>query len=129
LNVRLRSLLIAAALAGCGSVPPVEEPPPPAVAEPNPDQLRTDAARWAIAVSDKIRARWIKPSKAKAKFDCTVEIELTPAGRVTSVELRKSCGSKALDESILHAVRDSEPLPLPANPAVFEPDLVLHFIP
>ena len=122
-------LLLAASLAGCAGAPTQEETPAPAPPQVSADQLRIEAVRWAMAVSAKIKSNWTRPAAAPAKFDCTVEIDLTPEGQVTSAKLRKSCGPDALNQSVIQAVWQSEPLPLPANPAVFESELILHFIP
>lgn len=92
------------------------------------DQIRADSTRWAIAILAKIRANWEQP-KPLARFDCTVDVEIKPTGEVTSAALRKSCGSEALDKSVIAAIWRASPLPLPANPAVFDPELSLHFVP
>ncbi len=55
------------------------------------------------------------PGDARAEFAVT----LLPGGRVLNVRLLKSSGYAAYDDAVERAILKSEPLPLPAEPGLF----------
>jgi len=86
-------------------------------------------AEWADVLARHVQRHWIRPSAAAAGFECTVRVQMLPDGTVTSARIDRSCGSSALDKSVEDAVYRSSPLPRPADPAVFDRDLIITFIP
>lgn len=96
------------------------------------EQAKQDASdrdRYAARVRDHIRQRWARPPGADEEFVCTMRIAQLPGGQIQSYELLSSCGNPFLDASVEKAIRDSDPLPLPENPRVFERTLKLDFVP
>jgi colicin import membrane protein len=87
------------------------------------------SAEWADVLGHHIQKYWIRPATAAADFECTVHVQLLPDGSVTFAKIDKSCGSSQLDKSVEDAVYRSSPLPRPADPSVFDRDLVIIFTP
>ena len=52
-----------------------------------------------------------------------------PSGEVLNIRLKRSSGVPALDEAIERAIRRSSPLPLPANPSLFQRTIEFKFRP
>ncbi|MDD4928970.1 MAG: TonB C-terminal domain-containing protein [Gallionella sp.] len=82
-------------------------------------------------IQGKIRRNVIMPpgvaDDARAEFLVT----LLPGGRVLSVKLGRSSGNAAYDDAVERAILRSDPLPLPADPGLFNRfrDLKLAFKP
>ena len=83
---------------------------------------------WVVSVLEKVRQNWVRPNDAPADFDCQVRLEQTESGEVTSAAVVADCGSKALNESVVSAVRKASPLPT-APAGSFEKVLVIRFCP
>lgn len=65
-----------------------------------------EAARCAILVRDQLYRAWKRPdSSAVTGTDPTIAIDLSESGAVLGVELRRSSGSPALDDSAVRAAR------------------------
>lgn len=86
-------------------------------------------AEWVDVLSRHIQRHWIRPAAAPAAFACTVHVRLLPDGTVTSARIDRSCGSGALDKSVEDAAYRASPMPRPADPSVFDRDLIIQFIP
>ncbi len=56
-------------------------------------------------------------------------IHMTASGEVESAAITSGSGYEAFDNSVLMAIYSASPLPLPADPAVFAPDINLCFAP
>lgn len=86
-------------------------------------------AEWVDVLARHIQKYWIRPASAGSDFQCTVNVKLLPDGSVTYAKIDKSCGSPQLDRSVEDAVYRASPLPKPADPSVFDRDLVINFEP
>lgn len=75
------------------------------------------------AVRGKIQANWLIPSSA-AQIHCKADVHTLQNGQVTSVKLLDSCGSNSANRSVLAAVKDAAPLPMP--PPVGQPSWYRH---
>lgn len=53
-------------------------------------------------------------------LECVLTVQTVPGGSVVSVTLQKSSGNDIFDRRAVTAVEKASPLPLPADPAVFE---------
>ncbi|MDE2149755.1 MAG: cell envelope integrity protein TolA [Gammaproteobacteria bacterium] len=84
---------------------------------------------WSNQLTAAIRGNWVRPPALSDHFNCSVQMELLPNGQVVSVSIRRSCGSPALDDSVVRAVNKSSPLPLPQDPAAFDPRVTIEFCP
>lgn len=92
-------------------------------------RLATERDKWAALIQSKIRRNWTRPINSIDKFQCALSVQILPGGSVVDVKLTSSCGSPALDESVKRAVLKSDPLPMPADPDVFDRNLNFTFIP
>jgi TonB family protein len=84
---------------------------------------------WVTQISDRIKRNWTRPANTPRNFGCKVQIEQSAAGKVLRAALVQSCGSAALDKSVVTAVQKSSPLPLPPDPSLFEPTVIFNFVP
>jgi hypothetical protein len=72
---------------------------------------------------------WIRPPSARAGIECTVYVSQTPAGDVEDIRVGSCNGDQAVRESIVDAVLNSAPLPLPSDPRAFQRRLEIVFRP
>ncbi len=94
----------------------------------NPGEL--DAYRAAIAA--KVRQNLVAPPNLSGNPKLRFEIEQimgSRGGQVVNVRLKESSGNRALDEAVERAIRKSDPLPPPDNPAIFNRRLDFTFYP
>lgn len=94
------------------------------------ERARAASARAARAASemDKYRAlirqkvsrNWVRPAGAGSGLKCLVRVRLAPGGDVLSVAIAKGSGNATFDRSVEAAVYKASPLPLPADPDIFE---------
>src|SRR5258705_362885 len=81
-------------------------------------------AEWADVLERHVAKYWTRPASVATDFDCTVHVQLRPDGSVTFAKIDQSCGNAQLDKSVEDAVYRASPLPKPADPSVFDRDLV-----
>jgi colicin import membrane protein len=91
----------------------------------SPEEL--DAYKNAITA--KVRRNLSAPPGLSGNPEALFEIEQAPGGLVTNVQLIRSSGNRALDEAFERAIRNSSPLPPPANPGLFDRRLKITFRP
>ena len=92
--------------------------------------MHADArAAYVFAIRQRIQSRWVAPPTATAGIECIVNIRQLPGGEVVSVSIGKCNGDAAVRRSIETAVYRASPLPNPADPSVFERNIVLEFRP
>lgn len=84
---------------------------------------------WIVALREDIERNWTKPLSAPDQFACALRVQLLPDGSVTSAKIARSCGNAALDKSVEDAVYRASPLPKPADPAVFQRELIINYEP
>lgn len=92
-------------------------------------QDASDRAEYQRQLFRHIQRNWTRPAGAQEDFSCRIRIQQLPGGQIQSYELLDSCGNPFLDASVENALRKSDPLPLPANPRVFDRTLTLQFEP
>jgi colicin import membrane protein len=88
-----------------------------------------DMDRYKLAIATKVRGKLLRPPGLSGNPEATFEVDQLPSGEVLDVRLKRSSGVPALDEAIRRAILGSSPLPLPANPALFQRTLELKFRP
>lgn len=66
-----------------------------------------------------ISQNWLVPSDVNRNLSCQLLISLGPGGTVLNVQVARSSGNTALDNSAKTAVYKSSPLPVPSDPALF----------
>jgi colicin import membrane protein len=92
-------------------------------------RLSNAKAAYMAMIRERIQRAWIKPPGARAGLDCVVKVTQVPGGAVTGVNIGACNGDEAVKGSIEAAVYRASPLPEPADPAVFDRDLVFNFRP
>ncbi len=80
------------------------------------------ARRWIPAIQERIRQFWVHPAGTWEGNAPVVNVQLEPGGRVISnqVEIVTSSGNPMFDQSVVNAIYDASPLPVPSGPD-FEP--------
>jgi colicin import membrane protein len=88
-------------------------------------------ASWQAQITTAIQRRWSKPESARPGLDCTIYVTQVPGGEVVNARVDEAhCnGDQAVKESIVRAVERASPLPPPPDPALFERNLVIRFVP
>jgi colicin import membrane protein len=81
------------------------------------------------AIRAKVRGKLLPPLGITGNPEATFEVDQLPGGDVLDIRLVRSSGNGALDAAIERAIRSASPLPLPANPKLFERTLELTFRP
>ncbi len=81
-------------------------------------QQQIDAFQNKIA--GQIGHHWLVPESASSKLKAQLQIKLGPGGIVLNVVLLKSSGNASLDRSAIAAVYQASPLPVPADPKLFD---------
>jgi len=95
-------------------------------------RMSAQIAEFQQAINRKIKSNWRRPASVSGKLVTELRITLLPGGEVASVVVVKSSGSDAFDESAKDAVSRANPLPVPADPALFREQfkvLLLKFKP
>lgn len=93
------------------------------------EQDAMDQQVWARQISNHVQREWVRPRGADADFSCVVRIRQTRYGDVLESRILRSCGNDFLDNSVLEAVQNASPLPLPRNPRIFADVIDLRFEP
>ncbi len=86
-------------------------------------------ADYAAKVRGKIRGNIILPPNIQGNPEGIYEVTQLPSGEIISVKTRKSSGNRMLDDAIERAIKKSNPLPKPDNPAYFERILKIPYRP
>lgn len=68
--------------------------------------------KYKAIIYQKVRQNWFYQPSFKNKL-CVMRIKMLPTGDVDSVTLEQSSGDRVFDDSVLHAIRNSSPLPMP----------------
>lgn len=92
---------------------------------------RAIAREWVPAIQERIQQFWIHPPGAWQGRAAVVNVQLEPGGEVVPNKVRivESSGNPTFDQSVVAAIYDASPLPVP-NGRDFEPfrdfDLVMR---
>lgn len=86
-------------------------------------------SEWGEQLRRAVERRWTRPSTVTQDFKCKVHVVMLPDGSVSVANVVESCGNAALDKSVEDAVYRASPLPKPADPSVFDRDLIINFQP
>jgi colicin import membrane protein len=92
------------------------------------DQRIAQGLEWGRALEAHIKKRYSLPPNTQSQL-CRVQMQLLPDGTVQSAKVISSCGSPFVDQAVIDAVYKSSPMPLPADRAVFDPELTINFKP
>jgi colicin import membrane protein len=85
------------------------------------EQLAREADRYVPVIRDRVRQFWVRPPATGRDLATVVSVRLIPGGDVVpdSVRVIQSSGNTAFDQSVVAAVNQASPLPVPSG-AVFE---------
>jgi colicin import membrane protein len=97
----------------------VKTEPTPASPTAPTDEI---ASRWVPAIQERIRQYWVHPAGTWDGRAPVVNVQLEPGGKVVSskVKIVTSSGNPVFDQSVVDAIYDASPLPVPSGPD-FEP--------
>lgn len=88
---------------------------------------QTTIDKYMNLIEAKVNRYWIKPPGASKGLVSELRVKLIPTGEVIQIELYKSSGNSAYDQSATAAVRKASPLPLPpAETGLFDVFRDLH---
>ena len=73
------------------------------------------ANRWVPAIQSRVRQFWVRPPGTDPGLTAIVSLRLNPGGDVVigSVKIREGSGNAAFDRSVVDAVYNASPLPVP----------------
>ncbi len=89
-------------------------------------QMQGLVDKYKALIVAAIGQQWLVPSGVSKNLSVVYEIELAPGGVVLSVQLVKSSGNLALDQSAETAIYKASPLPVPKDPVAFDNFRDLH---
>jgi len=93
------------------------------------EQDAMDRDNWSGRLGAHIQKFWVRPAGAPVEFSCIVRIRQSRYGDVLARSIVRTCGNDFLDNSVLEAVDEASPLPLPRNPRVFDELVNIEFVP
>jgi colicin import membrane protein len=93
------------------------------------EQAKAERTNWTILIAETIHRHWQRPIRAPKDFRAIVHVEVLPTGQLASAKIKKSSGNAAVDRSVFDAVAKSTPLPPPPDPAAYDRDLDITFVP
>ncbi len=80
----------------------------------------SEVDRFKALILAKITRQWHKPSSAKVGMTVGLRLYLFPTGELNRVEIFKSSGNVAYDNSALSAAKSISQYPVPSNSKIFE---------
>lgn len=92
-------------------------------------ELGPSISAYIIKLNRHVTPNWIRPPTGPDRFKCLLYVRQRQDGTIIDVRIKSSCGSPALDDSVLRAMRKSSPLPLPDDLRVFDEELEFVFEP
>ena len=69
--------------------------------------------RYEALIKEKITRRWRIPLSSPAGIRCEIMVRLLAGGEVSEVKIIKGSGDPAFDRSVVDAVKNASPLPVP----------------
>lgn len=97
-------------------------------AEQQSREAQSLVAKYVPIIQQKVARNWRRPPSARAGMSCEVFVRLIPGGEVVEARVVKSSGDVMFDRSVETAVVKASPLPIPADPAMFERFRELRFV-
>jgi len=92
-----------------------------AIAQQKSEAIAGIVNQYQGLIIEAISKNWLVPSGTDPNTACQLYISLLPDGKVTDVKIVKSSGNIALDQSAVAAVYKASPLPVPKDPAAYQP--------
>ena len=81
-------------------------------------QISQEVDRYIPVIKDKVRQYWVRPPALGRDLQAVVSLRLIPGGDVVpnSVRVVRSSGNTAFDQSVIAAVYNASPIPVPSGP-------------
>lgn len=92
-----------------------------AIAQQKSEAINGIVNQYQGLIIEAISKNWLVPSDTDPNTSCQLYISLLPDGKVRDVKIVKSSGNIALDRSAVAAVYKASPLPVPKDPAAYQP--------
>ncbi|MFZ0789308.1 MAG: cell envelope integrity protein TolA, partial [Chromatiaceae bacterium] len=82
------------------------------------EQIAREVDRYIPVIKDKVRQYWVRPPASGRNLMSVVSLRLIPGGDVvpSSVRIVQSSGNTAFDQSVIAAVYNASPIPVPSGP-------------
>jgi len=94
------------------------------------EQAKADKSlidQYVVKIKDKIESVFNK-SVSEQDLSCKIFVRLSPAGDVLEAKIVESSGNPAFDQQANTAVFAAQPLPVPADPRIFDKMRAFNFI-
>ena len=88
----------------------------------------SEITRAMIRIERQVKRNWTRPSAISNGLTCTIRVQLIAGGAVKRAQVIESSGNAIFDRSAENAVRKASPLPVPADPLIFQKFKVFSFI-
>lgn len=92
-----------------------------AIAQQKSEAIAGIVNQYQGLIIEAISKNWLVPSGTDPNTACQLYIRLLPDGKVIDVKIMKGSGNIALDRSAVAAVYKASPLPVPKDPAAYQP--------
>jgi len=89
----------------------------------------SDQTYWAAQMVAAITQQWVRPPGSDPNLKAWVHYHLDSQGTASSVEIIRSSGMQAFDQSIMQAILKASPLPMPRIQAAFVSEINVCFSP
>ena len=99
------------------------------LAEENERRLNDLRGEYILAIKEAIKRNWLIPPGSENMPGCEVTVEQGPGGIVLGVSVGTCPTTAIYRDSIEKAIRRSDPLPTPRDPALFTRKLTFIFRP
>lgn len=76
-------------------------------------QRQSTIDNYISMIQAAVRKHWLIPPGARSGMGCEIRVRLLPSGEVVRVEIVKGSGNPLFDKSVVLAVRQASPLPVP----------------
>lgn len=88
----------------------------------------TEVDKYKALIRQRVSRSWNRPMGTAKGLKCVVSVRLTPSGEVLAASVVRSSGDSVFDRSVENAVYKSAPLPLPADPTLFDNFREIEFL-
>jgi len=91
---------------------------PGQVSRSSTDQYAKEVERYIPVIRDKVQQFWVRPPEITGDLETVVSVRLSQGGDVVpnSVSVENSSGNTAFDRSVIAAVYNASPIPVPSGP-------------
>lgn len=91
------------------------------------EQFKVDQIDYVVSIKNKIMGNWVQ-DYGLVGWSCEVKVIQNKRGYVENYYLRNCDGNERFKQSIVEAIKVSQPLPLPKKEELFDPVLNFTFI-